>query len=134
MALVGNDLYVANTDSIMRFPYKAGDTVITAPGVKVIDLPAGTINHHWTKNIIASQDGSYLYVTVGSNSNVGENGMENEVNRAAILELDPATGRFRGVRLGAAQSERDGLGAAQWRAVDRGQRTRRAWQRCRLCC
>ena len=95
MALVGNDLYVANTDSIMRFPYKAGDTQITAPGVKVIDLPAGTINHHWTKNIIASRDGSHLYVTVGSNSNVGENGMDNEVNRAAILEVDPATGRFR---------------------------------------
>ena len=95
MALVGNDLYVANTDSIMRFPYKAGDTQITVPGVKVIDLPAGTINHHWTKNIVASLDGSRLYVTVGSNSNVGENGMDNEVNRAAILEVDPAAGRFR---------------------------------------
>ena len=95
MALVGNDLYVANTDSVMRFPYKAGDTQITAPGVKVVDLPAGTINHHWTKNVIASRDGSRLYVTVGSNSNVGENGMENEANRAAILEVDPATGRSR---------------------------------------
>ena len=95
MALVGNDLYVANTDSIMRFPYKAGDTQITAPGARVTDLPAGTINHHWTKNIIASRDGSHLYVTVGSNSNVGENGMENEVNRAAILEVDPATGHSR---------------------------------------
>ena len=95
MALVGNDLYVANTDSIMRFPYKVGDTQITVAGVKLIDLPAGTINHHWTKNIIASRDGSHLYVTVGSNSNVGENGMENEVNRAAILEVDPATGRSR---------------------------------------
>jgi glucose/arabinose dehydrogenase len=95
MALVGNILYVANTDSIMRFPYKAGDTQITVPGAKVIDLPAGTINHHWTKNIIASRDGSHLYVTVGSNSNAGENGMENEVNRAAVLEVDPATGRSR---------------------------------------
>jgi glucose/arabinose dehydrogenase len=95
MVLVGNDLYVANTDSIMRFPYKAGATEITGPGVAVIDLPAGTINHHWTKNIIASRDGSHLYVTVGSNSNVGENSMENEVNRAAILEADPATGHFR---------------------------------------
>jgi glucose/arabinose dehydrogenase len=65
------------------------------PGVIVVDLPAGTINHHWTKNVIASRDGSRLYVTVGSNSNVGENGMENEVNRAAILEVDPATGRSR---------------------------------------
>jgi glucose/arabinose dehydrogenase len=95
MALVGGDLYVANTDSVMSFPYKAGDTQITAPGVKIVDLPAGTINHHWTKNIIASRDGSRLYVTVGSNSNVGENGMENEVNRAAILEVDPETGRSR---------------------------------------
>jgi len=95
MTLVGSDLYVANTDSIMRFPYKAGDTQITVPGVKVIDLPAGTINHHWTKNVIASRDGSRLYVTVGSNSNVAENGIENEVNRAAILEVDPATGRTR---------------------------------------
>jgi len=95
MTLVGSDLYVANTDSIMRFPYKAGDTQITAPGVKVIDLPAGTINHHWTKNVIASRDGSRLYVTVGSNSNAAENGIENEVDRAAILEVDPATGRTR---------------------------------------
>ena len=95
MTLVGSDLYVANTDSIMRFPYKAGATQITAPGVKVVDLPAGTINHHWTKNVIASRDGSRLYVTVGSNSNVGENGMENEVDRAAILEVDPASGRSR---------------------------------------
>ncbi len=95
MTLVGSDLYVANTDSIMRFPYKAGATQITAPGVKVVDLPAGTINHHWTKNVIASRDGSRLYVTVGSNSNVGENGMHNEVDRAAILEVDPATARSR---------------------------------------
>ena len=95
MTLVGSDLYVANTDSIMRFPYKAGDTQITAPGVKVADLPAGTINHHWTKNVIASRDGSRLYVTVGSNSNAGENGMHNEVNRAAIFEVDPATGSSR---------------------------------------
>lgn len=95
MTLVGSDFYVANTDSIMRFPYKAGDAQITAPGVKLVDLPAGTINHHWTKNIIASRDGSRFYVTVGSNSNVGENGMENEVNRAAILEVDRATGRSR---------------------------------------
>jgi glucose/arabinose dehydrogenase len=95
MALVGNEFYVANTDSVMRFPYEAGDVQITAPGQKIVDLPAGTINHHWTKNIIASRDGSRLYVTVGSNSNVGENGMENEVNRAAILEVDPATGHSR---------------------------------------
>jgi glucose/arabinose dehydrogenase len=95
MVLVGSDLYVANTDSLMRFPYKTGATQITAPAVKVVDLPAGTINHHWTKNVIASRDGSRLYVTVGSNSNAGENGIENEVNRAAILEVDPASGRSR---------------------------------------
>ncbi|HUW80940.1 MAG TPA: sorbosone dehydrogenase family protein [Acidocella sp.] len=95
MTLVGNDLYVADTDGLMRFPYRTGDTRITAPGVKVIDLPAGPINHHWTKNVIASRDGSRLYVTVGSNSNVGENGMENEVGRAAIWKVDPATGHAR---------------------------------------
>lgn len=95
MALVGNDLYVANTDALMRFPYRTGDTSIAAAGVKVADLPAGDINHHWTKNVIASHDGARLYVTVGSNSNVAENGMENEVNRAAILEIDPKTGATR---------------------------------------
>ncbi|MDB5976580.1 MAG: sorbosone dehydrogenase [Nevskia sp.] len=95
MSLVGDTLYVADTDAVLRFPYHAGDTQITAPGVKVTDLPAGTINHHWTKNILASPDGSKLYVTVGSNSNVAENGMENEHNRAAILEVDPASGHSR---------------------------------------
>lgn len=95
MALVGNDFYVANTDGLVRFPYHAGETQIIKPGVKVIDLPAGPINHHWTKNVIASRDGLRLYVTVGSNSNVGENGVENEVNRAAIWEVDPATGGSR---------------------------------------
>jgi glucose/arabinose dehydrogenase len=100
MALVGNHLYVANTDSVMRFPYEADDTRISVPGEKVADLPAGTINHHWTRNIIASHDGSRLYVTVGSNSNVGENGMENEVDRAAILEVNPATGGWRSFATG----------------------------------
>jgi glucose/arabinose dehydrogenase len=95
MALVGHDLYVANSDALMRFPYSGGETQITAPGVKIVDLPAGPINHHWTKNVIASRDGRHLYVTVGSNSNVAENGMENEVNRAAILEVDVATHRSR---------------------------------------
>jgi len=95
MTLVGNDLYVANTDSLVRFPYRTGETQLIEPGVKVLDLPAGPINHHWTKNVLASRDGSRLYVTVGSNSNVGENGMENEVNRAAIWEVEPATGRSR---------------------------------------
>ena len=95
MTLVGNHLYVANTDAILRFPYKAGDTQINVPGEKIVDLPAGTINHHWTKNVIASPDGKRLYVTVGSNSNVAEKGMHNEVDRAAILEVDPAAKRSR---------------------------------------
>jgi glucose/arabinose dehydrogenase len=95
MALVGNNLYVANSDAIVRFPYKEGETSITAPGVKVMDLPAGTLNHHWTKNIIASPDGKFLYATVGSNSNVAENGMEAEEGRAAIWELDLATNKSR---------------------------------------
>lgn len=95
MALVGNDFYVANTDSVERFRYETGDMQITSHGQKLVDLPAGTINHHWTRNIVASQDGSRLYVTVGSNSNVGENGMEHEVDRAAILEVDRATGHTR---------------------------------------
>jgi glucose/arabinose dehydrogenase len=95
MALAGDTFYVADSDAILRFPYKTGQTRITAPGVKVADLPAGPINHHWTKNIIASRDGKRLYATVGSNSNVAENGIENETNRAAILEIDPATGRSR---------------------------------------
>ena len=95
MALVGDTLYVANADAIVAFPYKAGETQITAAPRKVTDLPGGPINHHWTKNIIASKDGSKLYATVGSNSNVGENGMQNEVDRAAILEVDLATGAKR---------------------------------------
>lgn len=95
MALIGNTLYVANTDAIVSFPYQTGATAITAPATKVAELPAGPINHHWTKNIIASRDGNKLYATVGSNSNVAENGMENEVNRAAILEVDPKTGASR---------------------------------------
>jgi glucose/arabinose dehydrogenase len=95
MALVGKDLYIANTDAIVRFPYTDGALRITRPGVKVADLPAGPIDHHWTKNLIASQDGSRLYVTVGSNSNVGENGMVNEERRAAVLEVNPVTGSSR---------------------------------------
>jgi hypothetical protein len=95
MALVGDDFYVANTDAIMKFTYRAGDTRITTPGVKLADLPAGKPNHHWTKDLIASPDGSKLYATVGSNSNVAENGMEAEANRAAVLEVDRATGAWR---------------------------------------
>ncbi|MBC8006873.1 MAG: sorbosone dehydrogenase family protein, partial [Prolixibacteraceae bacterium] len=95
MALVGDDLYVANSDAVIRFAYKSGETRIVDPGKRIVDLPAGPINHHWTKNIIASRDGKHLYVTVGSNSNVAEKGMDKEENRAAILEIDPATGSSR---------------------------------------
>ena len=95
MTLVGDTLYVANTDSLMAFPYKPGETEITAAGTKVLDLPGGPIDHHWTKNVIASPDGTKLYVTVGSNSNVGENGIEAEKGRAAIWEVDRASGKSR---------------------------------------
>lgn len=95
VALVGNDLYVANTDAIVRYPYHEGDTKITEPGTTLTPLPGGPIDHHWTKSLTASPDGSLLYVGVGSNSNITENGMEAEKNRAAILEVDRATGRFR---------------------------------------
>ena len=95
MALVGHDFYVADSDAVLRFPYRDGDTRITAAGTKLLDLPAGTINHHWTKNILASRDGSKLYVTVGSNSNVGENGIDQEFGRAQIIEVDRASGKSR---------------------------------------
>jgi glucose/arabinose dehydrogenase len=95
MALVGNDLYVANTDAVVRFPYNEGDTQIDKPGIKVADLPGGPLNHHWTKGLVASPDGSRLYASVGSNSNVAENGLDKEENRAAIWEIDLASGRSR---------------------------------------
>jgi len=95
MALVDHDLYVANTDAVVRFSYGDGATRIIGPGVKIADLPAGPLNHHWTKNIIASRDGSRLYVTVGSNSNAGENGLDKEESRAAILEVDALSGSRR---------------------------------------
>jgi glucose/arabinose dehydrogenase len=95
MALVENTLYVANTDAVVSFPYEEGQTVITAEATKITDLPAGTINHHWTKGLIANADGSKLYVSVGSNSDVAENGIEQEKDRAAILEVDPQTGTSR---------------------------------------
>ncbi|WP_460057410.1 PQQ-dependent sugar dehydrogenase [Pseudomonas sp. S2_D06] len=95
MTLVGNDLYVADTDRLLRFHYENGDTQIKSPPIKVVDLPGGPLNHHWTKNVIASMDGSKLYVTVGSNSNVAENGMDKEEGRAAIWEVDRATGQQR---------------------------------------
>jgi len=128
MTLVGDALYVANTDAIVRFPYTSGTTSIVAPGVKVVDLPAGRINHHWTKTVIASPDGSKLYASVGSNSNAAENGILHEEGRAAIWEVDRVTGQHRvfanGMRnavglawepesrtLWAAVNERDELGS-----------------------
>ncbi|MFZ4166999.1 PQQ-dependent sugar dehydrogenase [Brevundimonas sp. NPDC058933] len=94
MALIGDRLFVANADAVVALPYQTGQTQITATPVKVADLPAGR-NHHWTKSLVASADGSKLYVGVGSNSNVGENGLDEEVDRAAVLEIDPATGARR---------------------------------------
>jgi glucose/arabinose dehydrogenase len=94
MVLIGKDLYVANTNAIVRFHYEAGQTIIDtkqSPPEKVIDLPQGELNHHWTKNVIASPDGTKLYLTVGSNSNIGENGLANEIDRAAIWEVDLQT-------------------------------------------
>ncbi len=95
MALVGNDFYVADTDAVRRYTYTPGATNISASGVPVVQLPAGPINHHWTKNLIASRDGAKLYVTVGSNSNVAENGIDKEAGRAAIWEVDPKNGVHR---------------------------------------
>ncbi|HET7229703.1 MAG TPA: sorbosone dehydrogenase family protein [Longimicrobium sp.] len=128
MELADGSLYVANSDALVRFPYTPGQTRIDAPATTVVALPAGRINHHWTKNVIASADGRRLYVTVGSNSNVAERGMRNEEGRAAIWEVDPRTGGHRifasGLRnpngmawepetgaLWAAVNERDELGS-----------------------
>jgi glucose/arabinose dehydrogenase len=124
MALIGDNFYVANADAVLRFPYTPGETRITAAAQKVTDLPAG-INHHWTKNLIANADGSKLYVAVGSNSNVGEDGMAAEEGRAAIWELDVATGQKRpfatGLRnpVGMAWSPAiGGQGATLWTVVN----------------
>jgi glucose/arabinose dehydrogenase len=128
MALVGDELYIANSDALVRVPYVEGQTQITAAPQLVADLPGGRLNHHWTKSLIASPDGSRLYVGVGSNSNVAENGIDLEMERAAVLEIDPKTGRHRvfasGLRnpvglawepetgmLWAAVNERDELGS-----------------------
>jgi glucose/arabinose dehydrogenase len=95
MALVGETLYIANTDALVRTTWRPGQTQIEGEPETVVDLPAGELNHHWVKNVIAAPDGARLFVTSGSNSNIAENGMEAEVNRAAILEVDPATGALR---------------------------------------
>lgn len=100
MALVGGEFYVANTDAIVRYPYVQGATRIEGSGMKLVDLPAGDRNHHWTKSLIASTDGERLYVTIGSNSNVAENGMAEEEGRAAIWEVDRRTGSHRSFATG----------------------------------
>ena len=92
MVLLGDSLIVANTDALVRFPYVAGATAITAPGETIATLPAGPINHHWTKNVVVDPEHRRLYATVGSNSNIAENGMDAEANRAAILAIDPTSG------------------------------------------
>jgi len=94
IVLVGDQLYIADTDAILRYPYKVGDTKVGGDATKVCDLPAGAINHHWTKSLAASADGSKLYVGVGSNSNILERGTSAEMNRADILEVDPRSGAF----------------------------------------
>jgi glucose/arabinose dehydrogenase len=95
MTLIGSSFFVADTDAVLRFPYKTGDTEIHAQPMQIAELPAGTINHHWTKSLIASPDGRKLYVGVGSNSNVAENGLAAESERASVWEIDAATGAHR---------------------------------------
>jgi glucose/arabinose dehydrogenase len=95
MALIGNELYVADTDALLRFDYVPGATSIKSPGVKIAELPAGPINHHWTKNILADRSGRRLYISVGSNSNAGENGIAAEEGRARILGFNVQSGRLR---------------------------------------
>ena len=126
MALVGNELFIANTDAIVKVPYNEGDTRAGGPVTKVADLPGGALNHHWTKSLIASADGSKLYVGVGSNSNVAEHGMDHEKGRASVWEFDRATGQgreyatglrnpvgmaWKGTTLWVAVNERDEIGS-----------------------
>lgn len=87
--IIGNSFYVANTDGLYQYPYRTGDTKITGNGKKIVDLPAGGYNNHWTRNLITNADQSKIYITVGSGSNAAEHGIENEVRRANILEVNP---------------------------------------------
>ena len=123
MALVGNTLYVANTDAVLAFSYSEGATRIDEPGKQIAELPGGPINHHWTKGLVAGKDGSKLYASVGSNSNAAENGLDKEVDRAAIHEIDIASGKSR-VFASAAQSGRHGFPAADQSALGGGERAR----------
>ena len=121
ITLLGHDLYVANSDALVRFPYADGATTISAPATQVVALPAGRINHHWTKTVVASADGTKLYVSVGSNSNAAENGMPAETDRAAIWEIDPRTGAHRiyasGLRNAVGLAIEPGTGAL-WASVN----------------
>ena len=119
MALVGDDFYVADSDAIMKFPYHAGDTKITAAGVKLADLPAGTRNHHWTEDFAASPDRSRLYATVGTSSNVGENASRRRPI-APSSRSRSCDRRVARIRVGPAQSERAVVGAGERRDVGRG--------------
>ena len=121
MTLANGSLFVATTDALVRFPYRDGQTAVEGPGAVITQLPGGPLNHHWTKNVIASGDGAHLYVTVGSNSNVAENGIEQEFERAAIWEVEPANGRHRVLASGLRNP--NGLGfepqsGALWTAVN----------------
>jgi glucose/arabinose dehydrogenase len=100
IALIGDQLFVADTDAIRKYPYRAGEMRISDPGSVLTELPAGRINHHWTKNLVASADGRFLYVSIGSNSNVGENGLAAEEGRAQIWEVDVRTGEHRSYATG----------------------------------
>ena len=124
MALVKGFFYVANTDSVWRYPYRDGETASVDKGEKILSLPAGGYNNHWTRNLLVNADGSNLFVTVGSSSNVGENGIAEEKRRAECSGNQSRRQRRASRRIGYAQSKRLGLRAENWRAMDRGQRTR----------
>ena len=124
VVLVGDNLYVANTDAIVRYPYHTGDLTISGNGETLTELPGGPIDHHWTKSLTASRDGTLLYVGVGSNSNITENGIEAEKNRAAIWEVDRASGRWRIFASGLRNPERTDLRAGKRGPVDRCERAR----------
>lgn len=89
MLIIGNSFYVANTDGVLQFPYQQDATKISGTGKKILNLPAGGYNNHWTRNLIANKDNTKIYISVGSASNNGEHGMEHEVRRANILEINP---------------------------------------------
>ncbi len=124
MALVGNDLYVANSDAVLRFPYAAGDTHITAPGTKVVELPAGAINHHWTKNLIASPDGQQALRDRGLEQQRGRAGHGGRRRASRHLGGGHQERRAPHLCVGLAQPEWSGLGAPQRRTVDGSERAR----------